>query len=298
MSTENENVQIYPARIRIVPNSKLVKNVCNLSGAAYDRAINGTERKIVETRNHKKFGKVKTPYKLSNNGDNTEPLDEFDRAVLSVCVSEMEAGNRYTTPSIIFRGLTGKIGRGDAEPSANQRAAIMTSLLKLMGTLIWIDDEDTNEKLKYESTDVSRKWRNILYAKIDEKTINGQDATVVYFICESPLWTIADARNQVIRYDASLLDVPHQQNTRMNITIKNYVMNRVMEIKLHKQLAPTLTFADIFEKTRITNASRKTKMDARNAVKTFFDHLQAKGVITTFTIIKKGASDHAVTFTY
>lgn len=295
----SENIQIYPARIRVIPNSKLMKQVCNLSDKAYDRAINGTERSVIEKRNHKKFGKVKTPYKIHNNGDNTEPLNEFDRAVFNVCNSEFDAGNRDTTPSIIYRSLTGKIGDSDANPSKNQRAAIMTSLLKLMSTLIWIDDEDTNEKLKYAPTDVSRKWRNILYAGIDEKTVNGQDATVIHLYRESPLMTIADARNQIIRYDASLLDVPHQQNTPMNITLKNYVMNRVHEIKLHpKQLAPTLTFDDIFEKARITNASRDTKMNARNAVKTFFDHLQTKGVIKSFEIVTKGVSEHAVTFTF
>lgn len=294
----SENVQIYPARTRVVPNSKLIKQVCNLTDKEYeDCVVNKKQRGVIEKRNHKKHGKIITPYQIRNVDGNTDPLNEFDHAVFNVCNSEFEAGNHDTTPSIIYRSLSGKIGDSDANPSKNQREAILNSVKKLMTTLIWIRDDETNEKLKYAPTDLSRQWRNILYAGIDEKIVNGQDATVIHIFQESPLMTIAKNRDQIIRYDATILNVPNQNNTPMNIAIKNYVINRVVEIKAHN-MTSTLTFVDIFEKVRITNASRKTKMDARNVVKTFFEHLQAKGVIKSFEVVKKGVSDHSITFTF
>ena len=38
----------------------------------------------------------------------------------------------------------------------------------------------------------------------------------------------------MLTYDAELLDIPKQNNSVLNITLKNYAMRRVQEIKLHK----------------------------------------------------------------
>ena len=120
---------------------------------------------------------------------------------------------------------------------------------------------------------------------------------MIYFDRESPLLTIALDRKQLLSYDVSLLDVPGQRNTIMNIMLKNYSIRRVAEIKAHnKQLVPTITFADIWEKCRLENASRKTKLDARNTLIAFFKHLQEEGYIKSFEITKKGNAFYAIKF--
>ena len=195
--------------------------------------------------------------------------------------------------------MTGKIADSDANPSTDQIAAIRHSITKLRRTDFLPDISDAFSKLKYEDVTLRIKEASILPCVVLNAEVNGQlveDA--IYFLGESPLWVIANAKSQVVRYDARLLDVPRQNNTSRVIALKNYVLHRVHEIKLHQQLAPTLTFADIFEKARITDKDREAKVDARNAVKTFFDHLQAKGVVKSFTLVKKGVAIHAVTFTH
>lgn len=297
---QTENVQIYPSRTRIVPNLKLAKILANLSPKKYDRAINGVTRNIVEKRNHKKHGDIRTPYKISNAAgyDNTDPLTEFDRAVLSVCISERYEGNNHTTPAIILRGLTGKVGRGDAEPSKNQREAILTSITKLMSTIIEVDLSETNEKLNYNGGKKQQVTGAILPCKFITTTINGKAVDdVIYFLDDSPIMLIAEERNQILRYDTAILDVPGQQNTAMNITVKNYLMNRVMEIKQH-HMPPTLTFDDIFRKCRIDAASYKTQMDARASVEKFFEHLRANDVLMSFEIVRRRNKFHAITFAY
>ena len=300
MSDKKTNVQFYPAKQRIVPNFKLAKVMNNLSQEKYDHmVVEDKNRRIIEKKNHKKFGDVATTYKISNadDYDNTDPLTEFDRAVLSVCISNLDAGNQHITPAIILRGLTGKntkIGNGNVHK--DQHAAIMNSIQKLMGTIIWIDETETNEQLQYDSKN-SKKCSAILPAYFVEKTINGQDATIIYFDRESPLMEIGRARKQLLTYDVELLDVPNQNNTPMNITAKNYAMNRVQEIKLHK-LTPTVTFADVFKKCRIDNASADTKMNARNVLIKFFEHLKSKGEITDFTVTKQRNSFYSIKFSY
>lgn len=214
---KKDNIQVYPSKKRIVPNFKLMKIAYNLSDEKYDgMVVNGNSRSIVEKKNHKKNGDdVITVYKIANSEgyDNTDPLTEFDRAVLSVCISEFDAGNLCTTPAIILRGLTGKVGKSGAEIFPNQRIAIMTSITKLMQTTIQIDDTDTNEQLKYQQIQNSKETSNLLPAHYIEKTVNGKDATVIYFDRESPFMKIGRSRKQLLTFDARLLDVPKQNNT-------------------------------------------------------------------------------------
>lgn len=92
--------------------------------------VEGNERKIREVKNYKKFGDVFSTYKLVLNDDEcdgSDPLNEFDRAVLSVCISEWEVGNRHTTPAIILRGLTGKTGvKGKGKIHKDQLPPLLT----------------------------------------------------------------------------------------------------------------------------------------------------------------------------
>ena len=80
------------------------------------------------------------------------------------------------------------------------------------------------------------------------------------------------------------------------IELKNYVLRRIVEIKKHRQLTPTITFDDLFFKCRLENISRKKKMDARNIVIKFFEHLKKEKFIKDFEVVKRGNSFYSVTF--
>ena len=300
-STAKSNIQFYPAKQRIVPNCKLCKVIHNLTQDAYDYMVIGDKkRRIVEMRHHKRYGEINVIYKMSNAGgyDNTDPLTEFDRAVLSVCVSNFAVGNRCVTPAIIFRGLTGKSGTGGkGKIHRDQLVAILLSVKKLMSTIINIDDTQPNEFLDYGTKKTAILCSAILPAYIaKDTTINGQDAYIIGFDRESPLMQIARERKQILTYKAELLDVPGQHNTLMNIALKNYAVSRVQEIKLHK-MHRTLTFADIFAKTRIADADREKKQNARNTLVKFFEHLQTAGEIRSFSVTRRGNTFHAIKFT-
>ena len=241
-------------------------------------------------RRHKRYGEINAIYKISNvaDYDNTDPLTEFDRAVLSVCVSNFAVGNRCVTPAVILRGLTGKIrkgSKGNLHPA--QRDAILFSVKKLMNTVINLDDTQPNEYLGYGTKKSATICSALLPAYIaGETTINGQDAYLIVFERKSPLMQVARERKQILTYNAELLDVPGQHNTWMNIALKNYAMSRVQEIKLHN-MHRTLNFADLFAKARIFDADRDTKQNARNTLVKFFEYLQAKSEIQFFEITKE-----------
>lgn len=158
--------------------------------------------------------------------------------MLIVYASNFDVGNQCITPAIIYRGLTGKITKGGkGKITIDQREIILNSVTKLMNTLIDIDETETNAMLNYGENRSPIIFSAILPAYFKkETTINGQDASVIYFDRESPLMTIARDRKQVISYDNKLLDAPGVNNTWLNIVLINYGIKRVMEIKRHKQL--------------------------------------------------------------
>ena len=301
---KKENIQVYPNKKRIVPNCKLAKIINNLSVNNYSAmVVDGNERKIREVKNHKKYGDVISTYRLINDSDydDSDPLTEFDRAVLSVCISEWEIGNRYTTPAIILRGLTGKVGlrhTGKGRIHKDQHNAIINSLKKMIGVILEIDLSDTNQKLNYNDGKQQKITSAILPAYFISNSINGQYINdAIFFDRESPIMQIARDRKQLLTFDATLLDVPKQNNTPMNIAIKNYVITRVLEIKLHN-LTPTITFNDVFKKCHIENADNKTKKRARQLVVDFMTHLKEKSVIRNLEVTKKGNTFYSVKFSY
>ena len=153
--SSNKNFQIIPSKIRVIPNDRVSKRLFNLTTADIQDWIEYNKTySFIEMKNHKKFGEIGCPIKLSIDGEKfsiSEPLTHFDSAVLSVCISEWAVDNKITTPAIILRGLTGKIGRGDAEPSKDQLAAIFNSIDKLMRLQLSYDMTELCEKLKYNN---------------------------------------------------------------------------------------------------------------------------------------------------
>ena len=302
ISSENNSVdtlkkmraQIYPSKIRVELNEKLIRVVFKLSERGVSRLLNGETFHAIEKHDYKKHGDVRTAYQILNV---LRPFTMFDRAVLSVCISEWLEGNRYTTPAIIYRALTGKVST-KAVPSKIQLATILDSVRILMNRFIIYNTKELCELLGYNDGQPITKNDVLLPSWFAEATtVNGNDATVIFFDRECPLLEIAQAKRQILTYDTHLLDVPNQNNTPMNIELKNYSMIRIQEIIAHR-LMPVITFSDVFSKCRIEDAGLKTKLDARNNLLKFFEHLQSKGVINSFTLTKKGNTFHSIKITY
>lgn len=121
------SAQIYPSHGRVEPNDKDTKVLFGIKDEHYQQLLDGTSRNIVENRNHKKHGTIKTPYSISNSDcyNNKIPLNEFDRA------------------------LIGKVGVPSIKPSKKQEQAILVSIEKLMFTNFNPDTQAPFKKLSY-----------------------------------------------------------------------------------------------------------------------------------------------------
>ena len=295
ISKKIKNIQLYPTRTRIEINDKAIKKIFGFSSETYNQLRNGTPFNIVETLNHPKHGKITTPYSFVCPYE--DPFNEFDRAVLSVCTSEYLAGNLYTTVSIIFRALIGKVGYGDINPSKNQKASILHSISKLLAAIIKCDTTLSFPLLHYDYSKIVES--SFLPCCRAEVTINGQINDIIFFDRISPFFDVADSKNQILRYPSDLLNIPNQNNTPLIISIKNYVLRRIIEIISHKMTA-TITFDDIFQRCHLDKASFKSKKYARDAVIALFEHLKNENFIESFDLKKKigGNGFYGISFTY
>lgn len=302
-----QNFQIYPSKKLYIPDDVFSKKLFNLTDEDYRQAIEEEKTlRVTEKKNHKKFGDITTPFRIridDNNGFTlSEPLDQFHFALLCGYISEFYVGNPISTPSIVHRAITGKVGT-DATPHKDQLTDILTGTDKLMRTQLGINMTDYCQKLNREKENPYKIVSAILPCKrITETTINGNEShTIIYFDRESPLWEIATKikNSQVLSCEASLLDVPNMQNTRMNIGVKFYTLRRILESKAHpRQMVPIITFADVFEKCRLEKASRMIKLRARDVIIEFFEHLQDKNFIKSFQINKNGARPYSISLSF
>lgn len=287
-------VQITPSTECVEPNDAIIKAIFSQS-----------KTKLNVKEKHKTKKKPAFVSNINVQSIDNNPLDEFDRAVLGVIISEYTVGNHYTTVNIIHRALIGRPGQGvkGFYPHKDQETAIINSIKKLMGTVVDFSGVNENlKKLKYtdkEGNELSLVADNLLSAGILNAKVNGQPTDgVIYFKDNCPLFQIADAKDQVIRYPHELLNVPKLRNTPLVISLKKYVMRRICEIKLHKQLAPTITFDDVFSKCKVNNSDKSKRQDARNVIIKLFKYLKTQNFITDCEVRKSGKKFTGVTFKF
>lgn len=296
-----KNVQIFPTRIRKEANDKLTEKLFALPPEVHHKLVTeGIPFIIVEKESTKKSKEIVSPFwlELINEYTDTKPLTQFDRFVLAACISEWDFGNKYTTPDIIFRHITGK-SRGDSDPSDKQKMNILKSIDKLMCTQIKIDMTEVCGKFGYNYKGNPIKLTSTLLpsAYAEGVTVNGQEGTVIHFLMEPPILTIARAKEQILTYDEKLLDIPNQHNSLETITVKNYVFHRIKEIILHR-MTPTITLDDIFEKCRLEDADKKKKLRMRQMIIALMEHLKTNKEILDYSIHKKNNKFYAIKFNY
>lgn len=294
-------VKIVPANKLVLPNDKFAKDLFNYSQDEYIVVLeNGGE--VVEIKKFPKVGEIVSPYeiKLLDGYSDTLPLNVFDKAVLTACISEWCKGNKVTTPSIIYRHITGNDNGYNIKPSPEMELAILDSVNKMMCTQVTYEMDSACKHLKYNDGQYFKITAPILPCQYSSGiAVCGQETkNVIEFYRESPILTIALAKNkQVLTFEKKLLNVPNQHNTVDNISVKHYVIQRVLEIVKHN-LTPSITFDDIFKKCNLTDTDRMKKSRIRTEIIELLTCLKNGGDIDSFTLKKDGNKYHSIEFSF
>lgn len=286
----------------IAPNDKQTKRLFSYSENDYKFLLNGGTMDVTES----KTAPVDSPLKLklSTSPNPTEEmfkaLDEFDRAVLSACISEWLAGNKVTTPAVIFRAVCGKSTAYLQSPTEKQVNEILKSVNKMAVALISSDMSKVCEKFGYNGgKPLKIDFTPILPCRLEDGIFNHNPTRLIKLTAESPILRIAKAKGQLVTFDKALLNGGKIHNTRLAIAAKFYCLLRVLESIAHcSNLKPLITFADIYEKCRISDSSGFTKMKCRDSVLATFDRLVAAEILKSYEKILCGNENIAVKFVF
>lgn len=284
ISTNNIIVQLPDNRVE--PNDKLSKYIFNLD----NDVINARCLSIVENRNRGSPNKITTLVTFTS--DYLEKLDSFDREVAMACFSIYTVGNAYTTDEQIYRVM---IGNPKARLRNSERTNIENSLIRLMSTVARIDLSGL-QQMGYKTTKSEIVSAVLPVQFVTNVKVNNSYRTVIKFLNEPPLITVAKIKNnQFITYKMALANVGGRNSPEL-IAIKNYVLRRIQECKLHPQLTRTVTFKDIFEKNGLSTKNKVEKKRYRDFLVRCFDDWKFLGLISNYEMRKKGSAYHGISF--
>lgn len=296
---KRKSIRIIPAKKLVMTNDKLTKTLFSLPPEEYISVLeNGGE--LVEVKNFPKVGEIITPYwlELVDSYTDKSPLTMFAKAVFTACISEWIIGNRHTTDGIIFRHITGKPSGSNAQPSPAMKELILYCVRKMMCTVLRVNMTEVCKHLHYNNGVPLILNAPILPCKYVEEVINGQESRVViYFLDESPLLTIARAKNnQFLAVEPRLLNISNQSSSSKNISIRHCVIQRVLEIILHNLRPTVIKFDYVFQVCGLMDADPKKKFEVIQEIIEIFEYLVLGGDIKSFIVNKDDDKCDSVEF--
>lgn len=300
----DELLKLKQVKKRTDPNDKINKRLFNMN----DDQHNADKLFICEKIFKNKFNgntaseEILTPISLDYSKYMEKIMAEkprfnaFDREVCFACIAEQTAGNKFTTVDAIYRNMTGDTQR--RRPTEQMIERIKDSLSKLTFSEVVIDLTEVCIKYGFRKPgSVVILHSAIVPGQYTVDKVNGQTSIVVEFYKPSPLFAAAEIKNyQILTYDKKLLNVPIR-NTPDIITVKAYILRRVLEIIAHNMI-PTITFDDVFEKNNLSLVEPKQKMRLRNNICKMFDFWIKEKLITSYKVNKDGHLPISISFSY
>lgn len=318
---DNSSVEIFrninPANVAVDVADSLsemlfnLPNELNIPIKEYQKAVEerALEFDILEGTT-RKYGKIYSPalLELIEGYEDTTPFTQFDKAVFVACASQQQAGCAVTTVDIIYRQLVGAIMKsvipeaylnvlnipeGKLKAHDKIRDLILRSVDKLQGIRITVDMSKVCKL--FRNYDLSPHYKNgyvrdaVLPGFILENAVvNGNRVCdVIKFDRPSPLFIIAQAKKQIIKYPIYILNAVGIPKSSFSIPIIGYVTHRIQVITKH-HLTPSITFNDIFEKCDLLDKPKRQQLRARKVVQEFLNHLIKIEIIKNYDMPKIG----------
>ena len=266
---------------------------------------------IIENR---KLG-IFTPISVTRPKDsygNDIPTTPFDKLIFWIALSEQNAGNSCVSHTRIFHSLGGGKNFNNA---SDVKVAIIDSLRKLRTTNLYADltsliSHSKSYKKALEDlldTDIDGKSvileDSLLPSKSVTTSINGKVSDgVICFHDISILLTIASMKKQLVHCDPALLDVPNLRCTVQTITLKAYLLERILKIKGSlssnrkrvQKLHNIILFDSVFFKCGLASEERNRKAEFRNVISKILIHFVDKNLISSFQFTKKNGKFYSI----
>lgn len=280
----------------IIPDDKLTKFLMTMTPDELVDTLNGEWLNAIEKNKGEAAEKqVRTKFKLDHveGYSDMTPTGYFDWLCLSVCATAYKDGWQGLTIRQIYQALT---HAKNWHRAYTIEKAVVASIERMMKTQITVDLSDTAKKMsgyKFKRLSITAP---ILPCRVEDWEVNGQRATFVNFVDESPLMEVATAKRQLLTIGTRLLDIACLRNSELStIERKWYVILRACRIlqRPKGKLNDTITFADLYAFANVTDAPTWKQKRIRDEFIGVLEKLKQGGNMT-YKIIMHGKFYHAI----
>lgn len=363
MTANNSEIERIPIKLNHqdlqvndlkVLNDKVSRRIFNCEKGEWEDVVtNKTELVVSETEprsfktaendwmtSSKEIAEIKIRMRIKNTVEEcikyrivSEPLNNFDKAVLEACMAHQYQGKEFITLNTILKYLGGT--RQLDSRNSLLRQAIRDSVDKLRFIDIRLDLTQAYEKLKrLQKPDGSpiREFKNksnltledyldevygevnnkkankqlilsnyLLPAKVVTIEVDGQRTSAVKFLDISPLFLYAEDKGETELLEQKLLKPPKLNNTPINIRLKNYILTRIKSIKRSqkgggKSLQSIIRFDSIYKNCGDADTvkyDRKFRKRVREAAFKYLNFLKEKHEINGFECLDDSNKEHS-----
>ena len=236
----------------------------------------------------KKKGKITVPVSVSNISSEDNQLNYFDRVVHSAIVSLILAGNKCISPSMIFSVLCGN--KKSSKDNKKVRVSyknynyIVESINKMCNTKIDIGTSEMSKDFSYSGI--------LLPCKTVSAVLNGHQSNNCIDFDECglpPLFKYAETLNQIETLDVDILNVDDIINNYENITLKFYLLRRILMCKRSTKMKRNIKLEVVYKLLNIDNNFSGTNLNHKrsriiNTVIKCMEFWTSKNIITSYGI--------------
>lgn len=284
-----------PAELIIFPKvpSQAVKTNDDVSNFITKNILDAGEQLLELERTGRIKRQIRTKVSFSYEGIDIQTRKEFtlfDQAVHDAVVSLYLAENRFISPAMVYRAMTGKTNAEYIKPEKLKE--IEESIDKCIFSKLSIDATEEATAYGYKQA----VYSGALLAAEKVSVLMGGHRIIAYNITTEPLlYRYAKAGRQITSVDIKLLDTPIKK-TSDNIVLQEFIMRKIEAMKGDRNYDRMILFADIYDVLNISSEQRVQVKRVRGYVKEILDFWMEKKYISNYEIVTKGKSIHGVTF--
>lgn len=215
-------------------------------------------------------------------------LSFYDERVFSAIGTLAHSGNQYMTANQIYKQMG-----NTAQPNAEDREKILSSVKYMLKTLVTVDN--SQEKELYPKYDLIKGTFQLLNAEIVEAYANGTLTENVVYVEKMPkLFEMALRKKQIATVPMIALETPISQ-TPANLELEKYLIKRISQAKnkLEKgkeaQIREKVLLSTLFDNCEIEKGKPRARTIPK--IEKLLTHWKKSGWIYSFTFGEKSASE-------
>lgn len=279
---------------RVIVNDKVTKAVFNMT-VEENQDLEKYRSVSIDIDEKVKNAISNVIIKLVDEYTGRSNLTVFDKGVFCACISAQINGSNAISVNQIYRYL----GGSETNTIPNLMAkSIEDSLVRLMSCIVSVDCSQLARKSKYKFRKTFFR-APILPGTYEEGNINGKKIKVFRFYEDSPLFEIAEIKGQVLNVPLDAYKVENLNHTPRVVSIKEYVVQRVVEYQRAKDkrhLSNFILFSEIFHAAEIDESNKLQRQTARNSIKAILDSLVDNHILDSYDFVLRGKHYHSIKF--